>query len=366
MKNSSAVKAAKNGKPKRIIYYDILNIIACFCVVLLHHNGIVHDFSNDVFMQVGQEVWTQSLVVEVLAFFAVPIFLMLTGATLMEYRKRYDTKTFFKKRLSRVLIPFVVWMVIFFLYDISEGIYDLFAMSIQDVVEVFMFNKMMGVFWFFPAIVSIYLAIPILSLLTQPKNRKWLWYIAIVGGVLCGVIPAICGMLGIEWNGAYNLPIVGGSGLLIYPILGYLLSTSKKIENKWIIVLVVASILCVVLRFVIMHFNTISAGATDTSLSSYVYFTAVIPAVAIFLLAKKIPWDNFIKGKAVNAISKISACSLGIYLIHIFVMDQWQMLVGWEDTRLIWRTLGAVITYVICLLIVMVIKSGVISRRLFP
>lgn len=26
---------------KRILYYDILNILSCLCVIALHHNGIV-------------------------------------------------------------------------------------------------------------------------------------------------------------------------------------------------------------------------------------------------------------------------------------------------------------------------------------
>lgn len=32
---------------KRIIYIDVLNIIACICVVAMHCNGIVHTFSYD-------------------------------------------------------------------------------------------------------------------------------------------------------------------------------------------------------------------------------------------------------------------------------------------------------------------------------
>lgn len=77
---------------KRILYFDVLNIMACFCVILMHHNGIVHFFSDT--MQ-----WKQALIVEVVAYWAVPVFFMLTGATLLDYSERYDTKTFFKKRV---------------------------------------------------------------------------------------------------------------------------------------------------------------------------------------------------------------------------------------------------------------------------
>ena len=55
---------------KRVIYFDLLNITASFAVVAMHCNGIVHSFSNTL-------SWKQSLIVEVAAYWAVPVFFML-------------------------------------------------------------------------------------------------------------------------------------------------------------------------------------------------------------------------------------------------------------------------------------------------
>ena len=71
----------QNVDKKRVLYFDILNIVACFCVIWLHCNGIVHKFSQD-------RAWATSLIVETIAYWAVPVFFMLTGATLMNYRKK--------------------------------------------------------------------------------------------------------------------------------------------------------------------------------------------------------------------------------------------------------------------------------------
>ena len=46
----------------RITYFDILNIFACFAVLSLHHNGIVHNFD------VNTLAWKQSLMFEVLFY----------------------------------------------------------------------------------------------------------------------------------------------------------------------------------------------------------------------------------------------------------------------------------------------------------
>ena len=95
----------------RVIYYDILNIIAIIAVIAMHCNGIVHGNPYT-------RAWNTSLVVECICYFAVPLFCMLPGATLMNYRKKYDTKTFFKKRFLKVLIPFIFWAIIMFIWKI--------------------------------------------------------------------------------------------------------------------------------------------------------------------------------------------------------------------------------------------------------
>lgn len=55
-------------KKEKILYYDILNILACICVVAMHCNGIVHSYSNTI-------EWKSALIVEVVAYWAVPVFL---------------------------------------------------------------------------------------------------------------------------------------------------------------------------------------------------------------------------------------------------------------------------------------------------
>jgi len=346
------------GKPNRTIYFDILNIFAIFCVVLLHHNGIAHSFSPT-------SAWEGALTIEVLAFFAVPIFLMLTGATLMEYRKRYDTKTFFRKRLLRVLIPFLVWMGLYFLWHLLAGDYLGEQIGLRWVYDMFMFNQMNGVFWFFPMIIAIYLAMPVLSLLTEPKYRKWLWYLVGVGFITHSLLPPLLAMLGLDFNAAYKLPLLG-SGFIIFPILGYLLSTIQKIPRKWFIVIIVTAVGCLVLRYLFTYFASYAISSVDRTLFSYVQFTSVIPAVAIFIIAKRINFSKFVSDKVTKVIALISSASFGVYLLHIFVMAQEQRLTSLENNSLWWLLVMPFATYAICVVIVLTIKKIPFIRGIFP
>jgi surface polysaccharide O-acyltransferase-like enzyme len=125
-------------RSKRYVYFDILNILACISVVFLHMNGIVHGYSES-------RSWKTALIFEVICYWAVPIFIMLSGATLLKYRERYDTKTFFKRRFIKVLVPWVIWSLILFIIDTK-------SLNIFQYIKDFIYCKIEGVYWFFPLI----------------------------------------------------------------------------------------------------------------------------------------------------------------------------------------------------------------------
>lgn len=79
---------------KRVVYFDILNILAIIAVISMHMNGIVH-------LNPNIRAWNTSLIVDCIMYWAVPVFMMLSGATLMDYRKNMILKLFLKKDLLK-------------------------------------------------------------------------------------------------------------------------------------------------------------------------------------------------------------------------------------------------------------------------
>ena len=76
---------------KKKIYIQIL---VCHCLSGCSgdacRNGCFWQFSYD-------RYWITANIIECICYFAVPIFFMISGATLLNYRKRYTTAVFFKK-----------------------------------------------------------------------------------------------------------------------------------------------------------------------------------------------------------------------------------------------------------------------------
>mgnify|MGYP002568534409 CR=1 FL=1 len=77
---------------KRILYFDVLNILACICVIWLHCNSVLYSYDP------GAGLWRLSLFVQVICHFAVPAFFMISGANLMNYREKYSTAEFIKRQ----------------------------------------------------------------------------------------------------------------------------------------------------------------------------------------------------------------------------------------------------------------------------
>ena len=95
-------------KEKYKYYIDVLNVISCLSVVILHTNNA---FGNLVMNHTG----FLPILLRVYFYFAVPVFFMITGVTTIDYREKYGTRVFLKK-IQKSLIPFVLWSMIATLY----------------------------------------------------------------------------------------------------------------------------------------------------------------------------------------------------------------------------------------------------------
>ena len=79
---------------KKKIYIQILGVIACLAVVAMHVNGCFWQFSYD-------RYWITANIIECICYFAVPIFFMISGATLLNYRNVIPQRYFSKKDLEK-------------------------------------------------------------------------------------------------------------------------------------------------------------------------------------------------------------------------------------------------------------------------
>lgn len=336
---------------KRTLYFDLLNICACICVVVLHCNQMVHTY-------IPGKSWMLGLAIEVLFYWAVPIFFMLTGATLMRYRERYDTKTFLLKRFQRTVIPFLAWSTILYFVVticIQGGVF-----GPRRYINAVLNNEVEAVYWFFFPLFSVYLAMPALSLLAN--HKKVLWYMAIGSFLLVSVFPFVFAPIGIRWPGSISIPICGG--MLMFVIIGFLLSETK-IEKKQRYVLYALGIAAALFRFLYTYTSSTDLGYVDRTYFNYQSWPSVLLSVAVFVWFKQL--DTELLQPHAHQLAKLSACSFGVYLIHKPILDHVVIgLFGIPITSIALRTIGVVLLYIACVAIVILLKKIPGLRHIVP
>ena len=351
--NEISQKPAK----KRVVYIDLLNILAIFAVVVLHQNGVVHTFAD-------KSYWYSSLVFECLFYFAVPVFVMISGAMLMNYREKYDTKTFFKKRVLKVLIPAIFWIIIM----IAWRVLILKNMTINDwspknLLSIVLSSKEEATYYFIFLILGLYLTMPVLSKLAKPEHKKTLWYIVGVYFIFNALLPNLLAMVGVSYNNDLSL-LIGQWAM--YAVLGYLLSTTE-VPKKYRIMLYVLSAILIAYRYFTTVSLSLEAGKIMKTSWGYGQFHIIIYASAVFLFVKnlKLTWvkkhENVIK-----LLGQLAGCSFGVYLIHKIVMYYELKLFGVSNQSIWWRTLGGISTYAISVSIVYILKKIPLLKRIVP
>jgi surface polysaccharide O-acyltransferase-like enzyme len=343
---------------KRKVYLDILNILACIAVIAIHCNGIVYQYDSNNSMP-----WKTSLIVETVCFWAVPVFLMITGANLMNYREKYDTKTFFKKRMSKVVIPFAFWIVVMIIWKMFIGELEISKFSLKNILNIIFTNQEESTYYFLFLIMGIYLTLPLLSYFSKEEYRNILWYTVLVMFITKSVLPVVLKIFGISYNNDLSIQL----GIyIIFVILGYLLST-QDIKLKYRIVIYILGILSVIFRYGLTYYWTIRDGVVNKTLFAYEQFHSVLLACAVFIFVKNIKFSKkFEEGRIPNILMKVSSCTFGIYLIHQIVMLYEMKILNISQFAWQWRTFGAISTYLICLAIIYVMKKIPLVKKIVP
>lgn len=195
-------------------YIDFIKIVSSFSVVLLHTNGCFWDFSYD-------RYWITANIIESVFYCAVPLFFMVAGVTLIDYKMRYDTKEYFSKRFRGAMIPFLFWSVLAFIYWLIVNDLSIKDFTFINILSGILNTEYRTTLWFFIPLFGVYMAIPFISYIPEEMREKAFRYLIIVSLIVNCLIPFICNLIGIQYN--YNLQVPVSMGYILFVYLGYYL-----------------------------------------------------------------------------------------------------------------------------------------------
>lgn len=285
---------------KRESWADLTRIIATFLIILVHTSGIYRTSNLN---------YLSSLSYSTLGYLGAPLFLILSGYLLLN--KKEDLISFFKKRINKILLPWVSWSLILTIFQIY---------STNQSITLFIgeFKKSLQAFWFLPLLVCLYLLTPFLRNLLQNSSKKEVFLMLSAWFLAFSFLPYSLN--------SQAFPYAADNGLVrqTFEFIGfyifgyYLFLISKEKIDKYFYL--TAFFILIISTIVLAHLVEIK----NINLQIVHYFSPTIVLAAmslsIFLLTflKRIRLPN----KTRNIITQISSMSLGIYLLHDVVLSK--------------------------------------------
>lgn len=336
----------------RVLWLSVANVFACLGVIILHCNGVFWSFPQG-------RTWYTANFLETFFYWPVPVFFMCAGATSLNYRKRYTTKEFLKKRFHRTLIPFIFWSFAAMLFQIHHGNYEFD--SFRGLISCLINTKFFSIYWFFIPLFSIYLSMPLLSSVNTELRQKVFSYIVLTTFLLNSVLPTLFKLLKIEYNTAIQLPV--SSGYILYVLAGYLIANTEFSKKQRY----TAYILAFLGWFIHFQGTTIAsfkAGELVGIYKGYMNFPAVMHSIGMFILFKYFPWERVLGVTGSRFTEMLSKYTFGIYLMHFFFVLEIPALMGFGVGSTYWRILGPLFIFFTCIIISNIFSHFSLLRRL--
>lgn len=324
---------------KRVVWLDVVRLVAMFSVVCCHSTDPFNFYPGPEPDNIA-DIRFWGAVYGALLRPCVPLFVMLTGALLLPVRG--EAGPFYRKRIGRVVWPFLLWSVIYNLFPWLTGllgcrpevILDFFpysgeaatrqslGVSLENMAHIPLNFSLLDVhMWYIYLLIGLYLYLPIFSAWVERASRRsQRWFLAAWALTLFlpyyreYADPYIWGAC--SWNEFHMLySFAGFNG---YLLLGhYLRHTDWSLRRTLAVGLPLFAAGFCVTFFGFRHISSLPSY-TPEQLEMYFYYCSpnvAMMTVPVFMLARKVrverPW-------MCRLLAHLTACGFGIYMVHYF------------------------------------------------
>lgn len=291
----------ETSKQKRMLWADVMRVVAIYFVIAVHTSSLptnLLDIKNSFFFL------TSFTVVKV----CVPLFIMLSGALLLG--KQEPISSFLSKRVVKVLIPWLLWTLIYMMWNYTVHSYHPANLSQwKYFFELTFFSQL----WFLPLIFSLYLVTPILRLFIPSMSKNQKLYLMVLWFLFVIIIPF--------FHTGTTFPRAEESGLVPvtfyysgYYVLGYFLSTMKLPKN---ILRRSTGLLLIGIAITFIELGL----AKGPYLFDYFAPGIAVTSIGVFLMIISVCKKYAKNNSLTRLVSSIGSASLGIYILHGLIAE---------------------------------------------
>ena len=325
------------AKHQTFEWIDNLKVVSLFAVVILHTaSPLLMDFKH-----ASTANWLIGNFYNALVRFGVPVFVMITGALLLH--REYEVTDFLKRRLSRIIWPFLLWSLIYIAYawyDEEIPLSDSIWVNLHAILHQLKYGAYYHL-WYVYMLLGLYLFIPIISKFVRNASGKEIRYFLIVWFVVMifsqPYLSRFQPLIDVHY-------FIGYAG---YLVLGHYLTVIELPEKGIKTPLMIYFLLCVASITIGTYFLSVNTKGLSTVMYEPLGPFIVLYASGVFLLARvctfKLP-EVIVKLRAIAG-----GLSLGIYLCHALFLT---LLDGLEINYKVFNPLFSIpLTALICFIL---------------
>ena len=293
---------------RKIAGYSNIRALACMAIVILHTFYAVAGLQS-----MTPALRTGAYMVRNAMFWAVPCFIMVTGALLLDPSRDVTWRKILGRYLPRVLTALVFFTLLFVLFDALTGDEPFSLKFLTDWLYKMATDTGWSHMWYLYLMAGIYLLLPFYRMITNQAKNGEICLLLMIYFLFQSLIPLIEKFSGSS-SGFY---ICVNTVYPLYLFAGYALSKGILHMGPWIASGCTAAglISILVLTFLGVHQET---GVLSKVVGNYSFPGVIALSAGIFELIRTFSdrWPAAIR----KTLASIDKHSFGIYLIHMLYL----------------------------------------------
>lgn len=309
--------------PNRNFAMDLLRVFACFFVIHQHCAEMFYGATGHT--EIGDDTFFIGINTS-FGRVCVPLFVMVSGYFLLPMKG--CATQFFKRRLVRIMIPFVVWYFVYSIFNMVRNHATLLDATSDFFSILVNFHGVWGGhMWFVYMLIGLYLITPIISpWLERVSKRQLRIYLCL--WLLTTLLPYLNyyighGALGANeglwgacfWNPSPTLHYL--TGFAGYFVLGHYIRRYGATAAWRALLLIIAGYAVTAYFFIKQMYVAYDFAELEMGFN-FDTLNVVMMTYGVFCLFTKIKWQgNDWLGRL---LSDFAVRSYGIYLLHMIVL----------------------------------------------
>ena len=301
----------KTSKQK-ILFIEVIRIVACF-LAMVNHTTALYLNPNVYAYTTPPSSWFVSLIYFYICKMAIPLFVMITGYTLLDRQEDYKKHA---QRLLRIILVLALFSGLYYINNWMKG--TGVSLNIIDYIRALYNGPQAWAYWYMYMYIGLLMMMPFLQKMVANMKKIDCEVMIGISLIAYGLVPII-EYNWPEWTVCKIVDLSLFSSFINIMLIGHYIKhyvePSKKLFRFSFVVYIAILIFNIVVTCYEFQKNS---GINYLFYENRVFITIILQTAFFFYMMKCIKW----KEKWAKWITLIGGCTFGMYLLNDFLIEK--------------------------------------------